>query len=335
MKRPLISVIVPVYKVEDYLQTCVQSLQAQTYENLEILLVDDGSPDNCPALCDSYAAQDSRIRVIHKPNGGLADARNAGLDAVTGDLIAFVDSDDWIAPETYSQMMQMLESDPTLDIVCCAAVRVRGEQEAEQTFVYYPTGTVKPGEEITCRILLDEIGSQVVKGLYKRHCWEGVRFPLGRLYEDIPTTYKAFMKAQKVGFIQAPFYKYRANDESISNTPKAIKPYHIYLGFQSHYDCAAEHFPQIAQRCCGKAAHYAISTYFHYCSERSPELQAAVPDVLAFLEKHKRQILGDGHIPRSRALALKLYYFSPGLFRLFCRSLHVLGLQKRLGLDMK
>lgn len=335
MERPLISVIVPVYKVEDYLQTCVQSLQNQTYDNLEILLIDDGSPDNCPAMCDSYAARDSRIKVIHKPNGGLADARNAGLDHATGELIAFVDSDDWIAPETYAQMVQMLATDPALDIVCCAAVRVRAGQEAEQTFVYYPTGTVKSGEEITCRILLDEIGSQVVKGLYKRMCWEGVRFPLGRLYEDIPTTYQAFMKAEKVGFLQAPFYKYRANDESISNTPKAIKPYHIYLGFKSHYDCATVHFPQIAQRCCGKAAHYAISTYFHYCSERSPELETAAPEVRAFLDRHKQEILSNRGLRSSRAMALKLYYMSPGLFRLFCSSLHVLGLQKRLGFDMK
>ena len=335
MNAPLISVIVPVYKVEPYLEQCVESLRNQTYQNLEILLIDDGSPDKCPAMCDRFAAQDDRIKVIHKTNGGLADTRNAGMDAATGDLIAFVDSDDWIAPETYEELVRMLQNNPQMDIACCAAARVRGDEEVETTFSYYPTGTILPGSQITRRILLDEIGSQVVKGLYKRFCWEGVRFPLGRLYEDIPTTYKAFIKAKEVGFIDKPFYKYRLNDESISNTAKAIKPYHIYLGFKSHYECAAEHFPEIADRCCAKAAHYAISTYFHYCSENSAELKGAVADVREFIDTHKAVALQDKTMPKFRKLALRLYYTSPWLFKLFCRTFHVLGLQKKLGFDMK
>ena len=99
MNEPLVSVIVPVYKVEKYLDKCIESIVGQTYENLEIILVDDGSPDNCPTMCDEWAQKDSRIKVIHKENGGLSSARNAGLDACTGDYIGFVDSDDWIEPD--------------------------------------------------------------------------------------------------------------------------------------------------------------------------------------------------------------------------------------------
>lgn len=335
MNTPLISVIVPVYKVEQYLDQCVRSLQEQTYPHLEILLVDDGSPDNCPAMCDQFAKQDSRIKVIHKKNGGLADARNAGLDAATGDMIAFVDSDDWVDPTTYEKMVAAFRETEGLDIVCCAASRVLNGEEVESCFSYFPTGTVKTGDQVTEMILLDRIGSQVVKGLYKRFCWEGVRFPLKRLYEDIPTTFRAYAKAEKVYFIDEPFYKYRMNDESISYTAKAIKPYHIYLGFKSHYEYAAEHFPEIADRCCGNTGHYAISTYFHYCSEGSPELKAVVPDVRNFLDTHKKVILQDKLIPKSRRLALRFYYTSAWLFRLFCRMLHGLGLQKKLGFDMK
>ncbi len=101
MEYPLISVIVPVYKVEDYLPRCVQSLLAQTYPNLEIYLVDDGSPDRCGILCDEFAAADSRIRVIHKENGGLSSARNAGIDVAQGEYLGFVDSDDWVEPDFY------------------------------------------------------------------------------------------------------------------------------------------------------------------------------------------------------------------------------------------
>ena len=105
----LISVIVPIYKVEKYLRKCVESILSQTHTNLEIILVDDGSPDNCGAICDEYAKQDARIKVIHKPNGGLSDARNAGLDIMTGEYVAFVDSDDWIGPRMYETLLQMLK----------------------------------------------------------------------------------------------------------------------------------------------------------------------------------------------------------------------------------
>ena len=104
----LISVIVPVYKVEPYLRRCIDSIISQTYHNLEIILVDDGSPDNCGAICDEYAEKDTRVRVIHKSNGGLSDARNAGLDIMTGDYVAFVDSDDWIDKQHLSSMYALV-----------------------------------------------------------------------------------------------------------------------------------------------------------------------------------------------------------------------------------
>ena len=106
MNEPLVSVIVPVYKVEKYLDKCVESIVGQTYKNLEIILVDDGSPDNCPAMCDKWADRDSRIKVIHKQNGGVSSARNAGIDAVQGEFIGFVDSDDWLEPDMYDCLVK-------------------------------------------------------------------------------------------------------------------------------------------------------------------------------------------------------------------------------------
>ena len=104
--QPKISVIVPVYQVEETLDKCVESIIGQTYKNLEIILVDDGSPDNCPAICDSWAEKDSRIRVIHKENGGLCSARNAGMDIAAGDYLGFVDSDDCIEPDMYQLLVE-------------------------------------------------------------------------------------------------------------------------------------------------------------------------------------------------------------------------------------
>ena len=108
MKNPLISVIVPIYNVEEYLNRCVESIVYQTYQNLEIILVDDGSPDNCSHMCDCWAGKDNRIKVIHKENGGLSDARNAGMKIATGEYISFIDSDDWIDRKTFSLVMEKI-----------------------------------------------------------------------------------------------------------------------------------------------------------------------------------------------------------------------------------
>ena len=127
-----ISIIVPVYKVEPYLRKCVDSILAQTYKNLEIILVDDGSPDNCPALCAQYAKEDPRVRVIHKENGGVSTARNAGLDAATGEYVTFVDSDDWIDPDMYVSMMTRIR-EYGCDAVLCDCLKEYPDRSALYT----------------------------------------------------------------------------------------------------------------------------------------------------------------------------------------------------------
>ena len=125
--NPLVSVIVPIYNVEKYIQKCVDSIIGQTYSNLEIILVDDGSPDNCPAICDEYQRKDHRVKVIHKPNGGLSDARNAGLDAATGKYVTFIDSDDWFEKDTIQILMHDAETDR---IVSVDALSISDEMES-------------------------------------------------------------------------------------------------------------------------------------------------------------------------------------------------------------
>ena len=132
-EQPLISVIVPVYKVEPYLDRCVQSIVNQTYENLEIILVDDGSPDHCPAMCDAWAAQDGRVQVIHKENGGVSMARNAGISIARGVFFAFVDSDDWIAPNMIRSLLD-LQKESQADVTgCCLETVCEGDAPLAQT----------------------------------------------------------------------------------------------------------------------------------------------------------------------------------------------------------
>lgn len=129
----LISVIVPVYKVEQYLEKCVNSITAQTYSNLEIILVDDGSPDKCGDICDSLAEKDKRIKVIHKMNGGLSSARNAGIDIATGQYIGFVDSDDFIEPEMYEKLLKLIKQEGTKLAVCAVNYVYEDGKKNEET----------------------------------------------------------------------------------------------------------------------------------------------------------------------------------------------------------
>lgn len=132
-EQPLISVIVPVYKTEKYLDRCIQSIVDQTYKNLEIILVDDGSPDNCPAMCDAWAAKDGRVQVIHKENGGVSTARNAGISIARGVFFAFVDSDDWIAPNMIRSLLD-LQKESQADVTgCCLETVCEGDAPLVQT----------------------------------------------------------------------------------------------------------------------------------------------------------------------------------------------------------
>lgn len=212
---PLVSVIVPVYKVEPYLPECVESILAQTYGNLEVILVDDGSPDGCPALCDACAARDARVRVIHKSNGGLSDARNAGLDVARGDYIGFVDSDDKLDPHMYEALVGVART-ADADIVACGYYVYRPEQG-----IPYKTGGAAERRDLARReaVLLlledDELQNYVWNKLFAAHLWNGVRFPVGQQFEDVNTTYKLFERARGAVLLPEPLYYYRTRADGI------------------------------------------------------------------------------------------------------------------------
>lgn len=178
MNTPLISVIVPVYNVEKYLPRCIDSILNQTYKNLEIILVDDGSPDNCPAICDEYAQKDSRIKVIHKANGGVSSARNVGLDVATGEYIGFVDSDDWIEPDMY-EFLFMRATDYNVDISRCASVWEYGKGRCEEILTDNENENMflLDGEDLILDLVNGAWDEGVVwNKLYKKEIVKNVRF---------------------------------------------------------------------------------------------------------------------------------------------------------------
>ena len=243
---PLLSVIVPVYNVQDYLSRCVDSILAQSYRNLEVILVNDGSGDSSGSLCDRYAEQDPRIRVIHKENGGLSSARNAGLDVCRGDYVAFVDSDDWIEPGAYENMLQLaLELD--VKLVCGGRYDVSGKTGAKKVGLC-PQKTEKiPAEELVARIFTwNQCDSSACDKLFHRLLLENWRFPLGKVCEDVPVMYRIVLQTDTAALYDQPVYNYFHRPGSITNASVSDKTFHFLEHTEVIYPYIREHHPAIA-----------------------------------------------------------------------------------------
>lgn len=219
----LISVIVPVYKVEAYLDACVESIAGQTWKDLEILLVDDGSPDRCGILCDQWAKKDRRIRVIHKENGGLSSARNAGLDVCRGDWVLFVDSDDTIHPQTVQLLYEAASARPGCPLAMCEFYHTSDFPRPTPPPVTMEADTVRylEGRELWDTFYDDQKNVQFIVAwnkLYRRELWDGVRYPVGRIHEDEFVTYRLIYQAQRIAWVQLPLYAYYQRAGSIMAT---------------------------------------------------------------------------------------------------------------------
>ncbi len=212
--QPLISVIVPVYNVEEYLDKCVESLVNQTYENLEILLIDDGSPDRCPQMCDEWAQKDNRIKVVHKENGGLSSARNAGLDNCAGEYVGFIDSDDWVDLKFFETLYNNLVEDDA-DISVVGVWKVYETEMKSQTEKFVRRSFT--GEETLKNFLYmrNNLAGGVTDKIFKIKLFEGVRFPLGLIAEDRYVHAVIYSRINKLAFDPVPMYYYLTRENSI------------------------------------------------------------------------------------------------------------------------
>ena len=209
----MISIIVPIYNVEPFLPQCIESILHQTYRNLEILLIDDGSTDRCGEICDEYARIDTRIRVFHIDNRGLAAARNLGIRESRGEYIGFVDSDDWIEPNMYEILLQRLIETGS-DISACDARIECGRNHPPKEM---PPQEVYKGIDAIRAMIYSRLRTCVWNKIYKRILWNSISFPEGHTSEDIATLYIILMKAHAVSYIPEFLYHYRMRDNSITH----------------------------------------------------------------------------------------------------------------------
>lgn len=227
---PLISIIVPIYNVEQYLPKCIDSILNQTYHNLEVWLVDDGSPDRCGEICDEYAQKDARIKVIHKKNGGLSDARNVALDVMTGEYVVCVDSDDYITPTHIEGLYHLIEkygAEVAVNNSCnfLEGTTPHPAKKAENDIVF------DSGLKAVEAMFYQELYDTCAWGkMYKANLFDGIRYPKGLLFEDLPTTYRLLLKASKVVFNDEQSYFYLLRSNSIEGA--AFSPHKLDSGLQ-------------------------------------------------------------------------------------------------------
>ncbi|MBL7966763.1 MAG: glycosyltransferase [Prolixibacteraceae bacterium] len=229
---PLISIVVPIFKVEMYLKRCIESILNQTYANLELILVDDGSPDNCGQICDFYAERDNRIKVIHKPNGGLSDARNAGINIANGDFIGFVDSDDFVHPDMFQSLYNLIEKHGA-DVAQCSFQRVVDDELKD------------PGSDNQIKVLTNVDALDMMytsfrvdyvvawNKLYRKQLFDEIRYPKSKIHEDEFTTYKLLFLAEKVVVTNKKYYYYFQSPNSIIRSTFSEKKLHYAEAMES------------------------------------------------------------------------------------------------------
>lgn len=214
--EPLLSVIVPVYKVEPYLRKCVDSILNQTYRNLEVILIDDGSPDRCGDICDEYAAKDERVRVIHKANGGLSDARNAGMAQMTGDYLAFVDSDDWLDERALELLYQEMQ-EARADLVIGQHDRVEDGTGRVLQGAPKETDPVRMDRKEAIQQMFQQ-GCAAWARLYRKEIHIGIEYPMNEINEDEAIVLQLLERCQTVAEIGQVVYHYRCRAESITTS---------------------------------------------------------------------------------------------------------------------
>ena len=300
----LISVIVPVYNVEQYLPKCIDTIVNQTYQNLEIILIDDGSTDNSGKMCDEYLSNDNRIKVIHKENGGLSDARNIGLNIATGKYITFVDSDDYI-DKNYVEILYNLLVKNDADI------------SVGRNYREYPEKTVNMGinkemlltnEEALEKLLYeDDFDTSAWAKLYKKDLFNDIRFPKNRIYEDMATTYKLIDKASKIYLGSYPIYHYIVRGSSLSNQNYTEKNWDLILSNEEMSKYILKKYPDLTnavKRRMVKSYLYVLIALI--CFEKKPTEDYY--KLIKYVKENRKEVLKDKKVSKKDRIYIYLSY---------------------------
>lgn len=313
----LISIIVPVYNLETYLRKCIESIQKQTYTNLEIIIIDDGSTDNSPGICDELAEKDSRIKVFHKLNGGISSARNFGISVTSGDYILFVDSDDYIEENLCQKVINVFE-EQNVDIVIFNSDIVDENGNSIGSIKSNCYDKVLNREEALKRLIQHEFSDYFWNKAYKKHLFNGITIPEGYYMEDMATTYKLFLNAEKIYCINEKLHNYLKRQNSIVNAVSLKLINDTFVAQISRYNHLKDIYPEIALKGFFNVALSARALYDRSLWEDcgSTSLITAVD----FLKSNREIILQNYN-----DTLFKLYYKLPALYKIYRIMRHKIG----------
>lgn len=324
MAEPGISVAVPVYNVAAYLDHCVESALAQAYPKLEVLLVDDGSTDGSGALCDAWAARDARVRVVHQANRGLSEARNTLIERAAGELLMFLDGDDYLAPGIVERMYRA-KAEHGAQLACCLIRRVR-DGEGDAPLPGEPRAERLSREQALERMLRQSgITNSACAKLYDRALFSGVRYPAGELFEDLATTYRVMSRIERAALVRIEGYCYRARGGSIQRSPfSAAKRAELRFAREQKAYLDAR-FPQLEAATSDRL----VSCCFHelFSMGEDEDFPGERAELIREIRARRlRMILGRGTSPKTRLGCLASYLGMNRARRIYER----LGMRGRL-----
>lgn len=304
--QELVSIIVPVYKVEEYLPRCVDSLLKQTYKNIEIILVDDGSPDGCGKLCDDYAARDSRVKVIHKKNGGLSDARNVAIPKACGEYIVFVDSDDWVSKYYVGHLYEAIKKDDA-DLAISWFENVYKDYQNNDEEQSHIEGYECLNSHECLKKLLYQDGVECCAWgkLYKRKIITNLRYPTGKLYEDIPVTYECIKRSRRIAVIENADYYYLQRNTSIQYQSFNPKKLDGVTHCHDMLEAVKENFPDLVPAAECRYLSTVCNILFQINDDR---YQKERQELWREVKKYRRGILTDSEARKKARIAALLSF---------------------------
>ena len=308
--QPLITVIIPVYNIERYIEKCIRSVIGQTYKNLEIILVDDGSNDNSGLICDKYAKEDSRIKVIHKKNGGLSDARNIAIDIAKGKYLTFIDGDDYVSFFYIETLYSLINEGYDISICGFKEVFEGGIDIDVNKRKKHKLLRMDASEALKTMLYQKNFDTSACGKLYKSELFaKGIRYPVGKLFEDLGTTYKLFLDSKKIIYCDTEMYFYLQRGGSISNDKYNIRK-NDYLHFaEDIYDVVKLNAPE----CTNAAASRVISVSAHlmrqmYSFENNDEGRRLRKNMYTNIQKYRKGLIFDANIRNKNRIVIMMSY---------------------------
>ena len=315
-----VSIIIPVYNVENEVANCLESVINQTHKNLEIIVVNDGSTDGSKEICLNIAKKDNRIIYLEKPNGGLSDARNFGLEIASGDYLFFLDSDDTIDNDCIKTLYSLIEENQS-DIA------------VGQFNIVYDTGKVETGEDGTTLLLnneqalecalYDEFSISACAKLFKRELFKKIRFPVGRLYEDVATTYKALFNAEKISYIGKGVYNYLIRQGSITRKEFNEKKLDVITSSDEMCDFCSQTFPSIEKATIRRRVWARLNVLTQIAVSKKG--YKPIKPIISFVKKHGKIVLKDKRAPKRDKLAIRCLSVGFWFFKLVWKTYQKIG----------